>query len=126
MSVFINIQKEIEVIKEFKKGRAKIIKGQDKSAINKYQDEEFLDLDSFATLVEVSPKHLMELISYSLPIGEHLAFYRNTEYKVVRLLELEGLNDLIRGLLGRLPNTSLLLEAKQKVVMLHEQIKEEK
>lgn len=126
MSVFINIQKEIEVIEEFKNGKVKIIKGEDKSAINKSQGKEFLDLDSFAALVEVSPKHLMELISYSLPIGEHLAFYRNTEYKLVRLLELEGLNDLIRGLLGRLPSINLLLEAKQKVVMLHEQLKEEK
>ena len=126
MGVFINIHSEIEAIEHFEEYGLEIVRGRNKSILNKNYDRYYLDLGSFSLSLGISIKQLLESISYIPVVGEYLAYYRKEQQKPIQVLEITGLNELIRGLKGIGYNLDLLKTIRDQCNKLHEQIKERK
>ncbi|SDJ77141.1 hypothetical protein [Sediminibacillus albus] len=124
MSVFINIQKEIVVTDYYEKYGLKVVKGSDKAILNRIQEVYYLNLKSFASKIKLEFDLLMELINYSPGINEYLAYYRDENYKFIRVLELAGRNELVGGLRGRVPNLEALRKTREQAYKLHNQLME--
>ncbi|MEW5553192.1 hypothetical protein ABGT22_25380 [Peribacillus frigoritolerans] len=124
MGIFINIQSEIAVIEHYEGYELEIIKGANKAILNRNQEVYYLDLVSFALVMEIGSNKLLELISYIPAAGEYLAYYKNEQHKNISVLEFTGLDELIRGLRGLGYNIDLLKTIREQFYKLHEQIKE--
>lgn len=124
MSIFINIYSEIDVIEHYEGYGLEIVKGSNNAILNRIEDSYYLELNSFALLVGISIDQLLESISFITVTGEYLAYYRNEQHKLIRVLEITGLNELIRGLRSLGYNLELLKTIHDQCYKIHEQIRE--
>jgi len=124
MGVFINIHTEIDALEHCEDYGIEIVKGRSKAILNKNYNMYYVSLDSFALAMEISIYQLLELISYNPAVGEYLAFYKNNQHKSIRVIEITGLNELIRGLKGLGYNLALLKTINDQCYKILEQIKE--
>lgn len=125
MGVFVNIHTEIQAKEHYEEYGLEIVKGRSKAILNKSYDRYYLDLASFANAMEISINKLLESISYITKVGEYLAFYKNNQQKSIQVLEIIGLDELVRGLRGMGYNIELLRTTREQCYKLHEQIKHE-
>jgi hypothetical protein len=125
---FTNIQKEVmpkvkyEAYEDYE--GLEIIKSKEKTIINRNSEGFYLDLKSFANELKINEKELLELIGYSSAVQTYLAYYRDKQYKVVRVMDIRGLEDLTRLLKGLGTDLELLKGIKQKVNKMVERIEE--
>jgi hypothetical protein len=124
MGIFINLQTEIDVIEHYEGYGIEMVKGWDKAILNRNPEVYYIDLVSFAIALEIKVNQLLELISYIPSVGEYLAYYTNNQYKYIRVLEINGLDELIAGLRGLCGNIDLLKRIREQCYKLQEQIKE--
>lgn len=125
MGVFMNIHAEIKAERHYEEYGLEIIKGANKSTLNRNRELYYLDLVSISNAIEISINQLLESISYIPKAGEHLAFYKNNQHKSIRVIEISGLDELIRGLRGMGYNLELLKTIREQSNKLYEQIKHE-
>jgi hypothetical protein len=122
--IFTNIQKEITLVSAYEGFGLEIVKGKEKSILNSNNEDLYLDLVSFANAMEMDINELMELISYNAVIKGYLAFYRDKNYKVIKVLSIDGIIDFIRCLRGLGYYLTLLKAIHHQVNKALEQIKE--
>ncbi|MGG1396908.1 hypothetical protein ABE288_03535 [Bacillus salipaludis] len=101
-----------------------ILKSRDKTIINRNSGHLYIDLKSFAHELALTENQLLDFISYNASVRGNLAFYRDKNYRVVKVLDLNGLNDLIRHLRGLGIDSELLKGVKEKVNKMLEKIEE--
>lgn len=123
----INISKEVVPLKTYKselKEGLIVLKCKDKILVNRNNECLYLDLKSYALAIGISETQLLEFISYSSSLKGSLAYYRDTNYRKVRVLEMKSLDDLSKMLraLGNGLNLQLLKEIKEKVNKILNQI----
>jgi hypothetical protein len=125
---FTNIQKEVtpRVIYEGSEDYQGLIiyKCKEKSIINRNNDHLYLDLISFANELGLTEKELLELIDYGIGVKSYLVYYRDEKLKVVRMLEVRGLDDLCRLLKVTGTDLNLLKKTKEKVIKMIKKIEE--
>ncbi|MGD6796621.1 hypothetical protein [Metabacillus indicus] len=122
MGVFVNIHVEIQDREHYEGNGLEIVKGRSKGILNTNHDKYYLDLVSFVNAMEISINKLLELISYFPIVEEYPAFYKKNQHKSIRVIEITGLNELIRGLHGLGYNLDLLKTIREQFYKLHEQI----
>jgi hypothetical protein len=98
-----------------------VVKGRDKRIINKNRGSLYLDLCSFASAMEIPLKQLEEVISFNTVLKGYLAFYRNEQYKIVKVLDIKGFDSLIRGLMDCGCNRTLLITIREQASKLIQQ-----
>jgi hypothetical protein len=124
MNVFIDICTEIKLIRKYDLNSIEVIKGKEKLSMNSYKKGLYIDLDSFAYALGITINQLLEVISYSATQRGYLAFYRN-EYKIIRVLDISGLNELIRNLMEGGYDIELLKTVREQVFKTVEQLEKE-
>lgn len=124
MNVLIDIRTEIELIRKYDQYSIEVIKGKEKLSMNSYKKGLYIDLDSFAYALGITINQLLEVISYSATQRGYLAFYRN-EYKIIRVLDISGLNELIRNLMGGGYDIELLKTIRDQIYKSIEQMEKE-
>ncbi|WP_246939617.1 hypothetical protein [Bacillus pinisoli] len=96
----------------------------EKSIINMNDEQLYIDLISFAHENGLSEKGLLEIMSYNAGIKSYLAYYRDKNLRVVRLLEIRGLDDLSKLLRSVGTDNKKLKETKEKVFKMIQKIEE--
>ncbi|WP_286231115.1 hypothetical protein [Neobacillus mesonae] len=117
--IFTNLNREV-TLKKVYEGSEKfeglvIVKIIEKSLINRTREDLFIDVSSFANALNISEIELLELISYSPAVKGYLAYYRDKQYKAIKILEIKGLKDLTRMLRGLGTDMKLLKETIWKI-----------
>lgn len=96
--IFTNLQKEVipKIIYESEDYKGLIIyKCKEKSILNRNNEHLYLDLVSYAHEIGMKEKELLEVISFSM-VKTFLAYYRNENMRVVKMIEIKGLDDLTK------------------------------
>lgn len=119
-----NIQLEIVPVTFHIDYGLEIIEGREKTMVNKYKGTLYLDLAAFANALEIPLTKLEEVISYNTVVKSQLALYRNEHDRVVKVLDITGLDSLLRSLMDFGCNTDLLKTIRDQVNKLIQQTKE--
>ncbi|MGG7621955.1 hypothetical protein [Bacillus coreaensis] len=126
--IFTNLQKEIVpvVIYEGSEDYQGIIicKCREKSIINRNNEHLYLDLKSYANEIGVTERELLEQIDYGIGVKSYIAYYRDEKLRVVKVLEVRGLDDLYRLLKVTGTDLKLLKKTKEKVNEMINRIEE--
>lgn len=121
--MYLNAKTEILVTDFYEGYGLKIVKGKEKLVINTNRKELYLDLLSLSNELNTTLDRLSELISYNNACIDNLAFYRNEENKVIKVLNVACVNGLIRSINGLEFNIKLLKTVREKVMKMIKQIK---
>mgnify|MGYP005830881037 CR=1 FL=1 len=125
---FTNLQNEVtpKVIYEGTEDYKGIIiyRCREKTIINRNNEYLYLDLKSYANELEMKEKELLESIDYNISVKSYIAYYRDEKLKVVKVMEVRGLNDLHRLLKVTGTDLSLLKKTKEKVNKMIQRIQE--
>lgn len=95
----IDIKIEIRPEKMIEDHGLKVIKGKEKLTLNNYTKKFYLELFSLEKETGIKMNQLIEVISYSATLRENLAYYRDAHEKIIKLLNFDCLNELIRNLM---------------------------
>lgn len=124
MKVYLNIKEEIQPLTFYQGDGFEIVKGKDKTIINKGTEKFYLNLTTLEIALNTSGGRLEELISYNAGIKGYLAYYRNEDFRAIKLISVHGLDELFRHIRGLEFNNRLLKDVKEKVTDLIKIIEE--
>lgn len=126
--IFTNLQKEIVplVIYEGSEDYQGLIicKCRENSIINRNNDHLYLDLKSYASEIGLTEKEILEQIDYGISVKSYIAYYRDERLRVVKVMEVRGLDDLHRLLKVTGTDLKLLKKTKEKVNKMINRIEE--
>jgi len=114
---FIDIRKEVIPLKEHKEMGLRIIKAKEKLVINSSEKEVYIELYSFSIAVGIKSAQILEEISYNQITKEYLAYYRDGQ-KLIKLLDVNGLDVLIRNLMAAGYDIGLLKNIRNQIKYL--------
>ncbi|MGG0719821.1 hypothetical protein ABE096_19850 [Robertmurraya massiliosenegalensis] len=101
-----------------------IYKCKEKSIINRNSEQLYIDLISFAHEISLTEKELLDIMSYNAGIKSYLSYYRDENLRVIRLLEIRGLEDLSKLLRSVEIDKKNLKDTKRKINEMVEKIEE--
>jgi hypothetical protein len=99
---------ELRIMKLYEYYGISICKAEEKTILNRNKEQLYLDLYSLANALNLTYKELLEFISYSQSLKGNLAYYRNTEFRVIKVFHVQGISELYKILLTYGVNSELL------------------
>ncbi|KAB7663382.1 hypothetical protein [Bacillus sp. B1-b2] len=120
----INSKQEIKPLKKHDEFGIEVLIGKEKLTLNSNQKGLYIDLCSFSLAIGISISKLLEVISYSPITNEYLAFYR-IEQKIVKLIDVKGVEILIRNLMASGHDLEVLKTIRNQIKKTIEQMEKE-
>ncbi|AGK53169.1 hypothetical protein [Bacillus sp. 1NLA3E] len=120
----IYIRKEIVPLKKHDMYGIEVIKAKEKLVLNSSFKAVYIDISSLAMAIDLKVNQLLEEISYSPITKEYLAYYR-IEQKIIRVIDSQALNVLVRNLISAGYDFELLKTIRSQIYKTIEQMEKE-
>lgn len=117
---------ELALIKHYEGYGLELYKAKEKILLNRNNEALYIDLHSLANALNLTYGKLLELINYNASSKGNLAFYRNKDYRTIKIFHVQGIKDLFKVLVVYEIDRELLNTLRIQVNKLIELVKQDK